>query len=151
MTKQITREVDLFGSIMQQNVIVNKFNWEYALLATIQSGMAIYFPVKGANDLYLDLKNSRLHVLAKITNADVTNIDTNTAATINLMLHSIFREIGLELNGQDVGDTSKLYWYRSPLETLLTFCKETQETRLLCKGGLRIPPVSPQSLGTMQV
>ena len=41
LTEQITSEVDLFGSIMQQNVIENDFNREYAPLATIQPGMAI--------------------------------------------------------------------------------------------------------------
>ena len=63
VTEQITSEVDLFGSIMQKNVIKNEFNREYALLATIQPGMAIEFTVKSANDLYLDLNNSRLHVI----------------------------------------------------------------------------------------
>ena len=57
MTKQITSEVDLFGSIMQQNVFENEFNSQYAPLATIQPRMAIEFTVKGANDLYLDLNN----------------------------------------------------------------------------------------------
>ena len=94
MTEQITSEVDLFGSILQQNVIENEFNREYASLATIQPRMAIEFTVKGANDLYLNLNNSRLHVLAKITKADGTNFDANTAAPINLTLHSMFREIG---------------------------------------------------------
>ena len=111
---------------MQQNVIENEFNREYAPLATIQPGMAIEITVKGANDRYLDLNNSCLHVLVKITKADGTNIDANTAAPINLTLHSMFREIGLELNGQNLGDTSQLYPYRSHLETLLNFCKKTQ-------------------------
>ena len=119
---------------MQQNVIEIEFNCEYAQLATIQPGMAIEFAVNGANDLYLDVKNSLLHVRAKITKAGGTNIDANTAAAINLTLHSMFREIGLELNGRNVGDTSQLYPYCSHLETLLNFCKENQETRLLCEG-----------------
>ena len=108
---QITSEDDLFGSIMQQNVIDNEFNREYALLTTIQPGMAIEFTVKGANDLYLDLNNSRLHVIAKITKADRTNIDPNTAAPINLKMHSMFREIWPEFNNRNVGDTSQLYQY----------------------------------------
>ena len=45
VTKQITREVDLFGSMMQQNVIEYEFNREYAPLATIQPGVAIEFTV----------------------------------------------------------------------------------------------------------
>ena len=68
--EQIINEVNLFGSIMQQNIIENKFNREYASLATIQPGMAIDFTVKNANDLYLNLNNSRLHVLANIAKAE---------------------------------------------------------------------------------
>ena len=53
----------------------------------------------------LNLNNSRLHILAKITKADKTNIDAK-AAPINLTLYLMFRVIGVELNGQNVGDTS---------------------------------------------
>ena len=95
VTEQITSEVDLFWSIMQQNVIENEFNREYAQLATIQPGMVIEFTVTSATDLYLDLNNPRVHVLAKIIKVDKTNIDANTAAPINLTLLSMFREIGL--------------------------------------------------------
>ena len=119
---------------MQQNVIDNEFNRYSAPLATIQPGMAIEFAVKSANDLYLDLTNSRLLVIAKITIADETNIDANTAAPINLTLHSMFREIGLKFYCQNVGDTSQLYPYHSVLESLLNLCKEVQDTRLLSEG-----------------
>ena len=96
--------------------------------------MAIEFTVKNANDLYVDLYNSHLHVLDKITKEEVTNIEPNTAAPINLTLYSIFRKIGLKLNSQNIGDTSQLYPYYSVLESLLNFCKELQDTRLLSKG-----------------
>ena len=86
--------------------------------------MAIEFTVKGDNELCFKLNNSRLHVLAKITKVDETNIDANTAAPINLTLHSLFREIGLKLNIQNVGDRSQLYPYRLDLKTLLNFCKQ---------------------------
>ena len=134
MTEEITSEVDLFGSIMQQNIIENEFNREYAPLSTIQHGAPIECMVKGSTDLYLDLNNSRLHVLAKITNADGLNIGANTAGPIHLPLHSMFRKISLELNGRKVSDTSPLYPYRAYLKTLLNFSKETQDTRLQCEG-----------------
>ena len=70
-------------------------------------------------------------MIAKITKANGTNIDANTEASINLTLHSMVREIGLEFNGRNVNDTSKLNPYRSVLECLLNFCKEEQEIRLL--------------------
>ena len=111
--EEITGEVDLFGSIMQQNIIDNKFNRENASLATIQHGAPIEFMVKGSNNLYLDLNNSRLNVLPKITNADGSNIGANTAGPMNLPLHSMFREISVELNCRNVSDTSPLYPYRA--------------------------------------
>ena len=48
-------------------------------------------------------------MLAKITKADKTNIDENTTGAINLTQHSMFCEIGLKLNNQNVSDTSQLY------------------------------------------
>ena len=134
LTKQITSEIDLFKSIMQQNLIENELNREYAPLTTIQPGMAIEFPVKSAIDQYFDLNNLRLHVISKITKTDGTNIDANTAASINFTLNSMFREIRLELNGRNVGDTSQLYPYRSVLENLLNLCKEVHKTCLLSEG-----------------
>ena len=119
---------------MQQNVIENEFNRKYEPLATIQPGAAIEFRVTSSKYLYLNQNNSRLHVLAKTTKAAGTSIDANTAASINLTFHSMCREIGVELNGQNVGDTSKLYPYCWFVETLFNYSKETQETQLLCEG-----------------
>ena len=93
--------------------------------------MAIEFTVNSANDLYLDLNNSRFHLLAKITKADRTNIDANTAGPINLTLHLMFRVIGLQLNGRNVGDMIQLYPYRSNQETFLNFFKKTTNSSFL--------------------
>ena len=64
MIGEITSVVNLYGLIMQQNVIENEFNREYAPLTSIQPGSLIEFTVKGANGLYLNLNDSHLHVLA---------------------------------------------------------------------------------------
>ena len=119
---------------MQQNVIENELNCKYALLATITPGMVIELMVKYANDLYLDLNNLRLHVLAKIRKSSGTKIDAKTATPISLTIHKMFCKIGLELTRRNLGDTSQLYWYHSHLKTLFNFYKKTQQTRLLCDG-----------------
>lgn len=69
---------------MQQNIIENKVNSEYALLAIIQQGAPIKFIGNSANDMYPDLTYSRLHMLVKFTNGDAINIAANMAALINL-------------------------------------------------------------------
>ena len=109
VTKEITSKVDLFGSIMQQNIIENELTREDSPLAKIKHGALFEFMVKSSNKLYQDLNNSRLHVLAKITNADGSNIEANTAGPINLPLDSMFRKISVELNGRNVRDKSPHY------------------------------------------
>ena len=111
MTEEITREVDLFGSIMKQPVIETEFNCEYAPLACIQPGMPIKFTVKGVNDPYLDLNNSHLHVLAKITKA----------------------------NGRNVGHTSQLYPYRSII-VCSTTARRHKRLDSCAKAGPRTQP-----------
>ena len=77
---------------MQQNLIENEFNREYAPLEPIQhGGVTIEFTVKGANDLYLDLNNSRLHVIVKITKADGTN---QTFAMYWIFMYYVFHVSG---------------------------------------------------------
>ena len=58
VTEQIPSKVNLFKSIMQQNVIENQLNCKYAPHAIIKPSITIEFTVKGANDLYLDLNNA---------------------------------------------------------------------------------------------
>ena len=99
----------IYWLMMQPNVIENLFNRKYASLATIQPGVAIKLTINGANDLYLDLNNSRLQLLAKISKADGANIDANTATPINLTYHSMFREIEMELTKWKISNTRQMY------------------------------------------
>ena len=57
--EQFTSEVDFFGRIMQQNCLLNEFNRKFAPLASIAEGAPIEFLVKGADQLYLDLNDSK--------------------------------------------------------------------------------------------
>ena len=131
---QITSEVDLFGPILQQTVLLNEFDREFAPLASLQEGAPIEFMVKGADQLYLDLNESSLLLRVKITNADGGNIGANTAGPVNLMLHSLFSQMSVEFNGKPVNEPNHLYAYRAYLSTLINFSEETQKTRLLCEG-----------------
>ena len=122
---------------MQQNFLLNEFNRQFAPIASLAEGAPIEFLVKGADQLYLDLNDSFLHLRAKITKADRTNMDANTGAVINLPMHSLFREVDVEMNGKSVSEPNNLYPYRAYLETLINFSRETQESRMLCEGWIR--------------
>ena len=126
VTEQIISEIGQLLSIMQQNIIDNEFNCEYAPLTNIQQSMAIEFLVKGANDLYLNLNNSRLHLLAKSHQSGRNKHRREHSGSNQPDVVSMFREIGLELNSQYLGDKSQLYAYRLNMERPLNFCKKNQ-------------------------
>lgn len=58
--EQITSEVDLLSPIVQLTCILNQFNREFVLLASIQPDAPIQFIFKWADQLYLDLNDSSL-------------------------------------------------------------------------------------------
>ena len=113
------------------------FNRRFAPLASIAKGEPIEFIIKWADQLYLDLNDSRLYLRVKMTKANGTNMTSATGAIINLPLQSLFREVSVELNGRSVSDPNQMIPYRAYLETLLNYSKETQETRLLTEGCIR--------------
>ena len=131
---QITSEVDLVGPILQQTVLLNKFDHEFAPLTSLQQGAPIELMVKGADQLYLDLNESLLLVRVKFTNADNSDIAADTVGLVNLTLHSLFCQMNVEFNGKPVSEPNYLNPYRAYLETLINYSKETQNRRHLCEG-----------------
>jgi len=134
----IMEEVDLFGKMMEQSVLLNEFDREFAPIAGLQQGAPIEFLVKGADQLYLDLNESVLYVVAKITMADNTNIAAATAGPINLMLHSLIAQVSVEFNGKPVSEPNHLYPYCAYLETLIN----DADQRRLQRGNAKYAPLS---------
>lgn len=137
VSEAVTSDLDIFAPILQQTCVKNEYNREFNPLASIQPGAPIEFIVKGADLLYLDLNNTKLTVQAKITKENGQNIDADTAGPVNLAFHSLFREVSVEMNGRPVSEPNQLYPYRAYIETVLNYCKEVQETRLLTEGWVK--------------
>ena len=129
---QITSEVDLFGLILQQTMLLIEFNREFAPLASLQHGAPIEFIIKGADNPYLDLNESLLLLRFKITNADNSCIGAVTAGPVNLTLNSLFSQMNVEFNGKPVSEPNHLYPYRAYHETLINYSEETKNIRPLC-------------------
>ena len=77
------------------------------------------FLIPAEHDTYIDL-NIRLYVRGKLT-ADGMDLDsTDFTSTANNLLHSLFTQCSITLNGTTITPMSDLYQYRPYLETLLT-------------------------------
>lgn len=135
--QQITGEIGHFDPLLTQSFLQEEFDQLYQPIASLNSGGPIEFNVTSSERQYLDLNNSRLCVRVKITKADGTNLDADTAGPINLTLHSLFKDVYVELNNKAVSDSSQMYPYRAYVETVLNFNEETQKTRLLTEGWVK--------------
>ncbi|HSN23010.1 MAG TPA: hypothetical protein VLS45_02370, partial [Methylomicrobium sp.] len=70
----------------------------------------------------MDFANSYLHVVAKLTKADGTDLDANAAVgPVNLFLHSLFSQVDISLNGTQITPATNTYPYRAMIETLLSY------------------------------
>ena len=135
IVESIPDEVDVYAPMLQQSIIKDDFDNEYLPVNAIQQGAPIEFSIKSGDEYYLDLNDSRMVVTAKITKANGADMDDNVrASTVNLLLHSLFREISATLNDTPVSDPNPDYPYRALLETILNFSEDTQKTRLITEG-----------------
>ena len=81
--------------------IVQQAGWvEYQPLTSILGNAPIEFDVIGSGEDYIDVANVLLYVRAKITQNNNQNLAANfTSAPINLLLHGMFSQVDITLNG----------------------------------------------------
>ncbi len=93
----------------------------------------VRFDVPCTSTQYLDLSQTELHVVVSLLKNDKTGVTEEIAKKLsvaNNLLHSIFKQIHVSLNGTNVENSNDSYAYRAYLENLLCNNKETKETSL---------------------
>ena len=100
-------------------------------VSSIGASDTIEFLCAANSDVYTDLANSYLHVKAKITNADGTNLaGTAQVGPVNLWMHALFSQVEVYLNNKLVTPSSTWYPYRAYMETVLNFSKDVKACHL---------------------
>ena len=133
----LTSEVMLFQPIMQQSYIQKEFDRKFHPIATIQPGSPIEFIVKNSEKLYLDLNSSRIMVRCQVLKKDNSALPDAAGCktgAINLLLHSLFKDVIPQFNNKTVSDPSNMYAYRAYLETLINSSHDAQKYRLQAEG-----------------
>ena len=113
-------ELDLFA-VPPTQTSVQQAGWvEYQPLTSILGNAPIEFDVIGSGEDYIDVANVLLYVRAKITQNNNANLDADSiSAPVNLLLHGMFSQVDVTLNGTLISSSTNTYPYRSMLETLL--------------------------------
>lgn len=117
------------------NVAIEESKWMeyYPISSTLESDTApIEFDIQGQGDEYVDLSQTYLQVICKFTKADGGNLTgANTDSTpVNNILHSLFTEIDVTLNGKIISPGTDTYPYKAYLEKLLSYRPETLATQM---------------------
>jgi hypothetical protein len=127
----VKSELDLF-QVPPTQTSFDKACWQECPPTTgLTDGGPIEFHVSGSGNDYLDLMNTFLHLKVKITRADGTPTSgTTKVAPVNLMLHSLFSQVQVSLNGHSVGHSNAMYPYRAMIETLMNYTADGAEGHL---------------------
>ena len=129
-----TDSLELF-KVPSTNVTLEDSKWMeyYPISSTLNSDTApIEFEIKGQGDEYLDLSQSYLQVVCKFTKGDGTDLTggNSTSTPVNNILHSLFSEIDVSLNGKVVTPGTDTYPYKAYLEKLLSYSPDTLKTQM---------------------
>jgi hypothetical protein len=124
-------ELDLFSLPSTQTSIESGIYVEYHPISNITGGAPIEFDVTATGDDYLDLANSFLCVLAKITRINGDDLDAaDTVGPVNNFLHSLFSQVDVSLNGTLITSSMNTYAYRVYIETLLSYGVDAKTSQL---------------------
>ena len=87
---------------------------EYHPVTTVTDGSPIEFDVSGSGDDYVDFANTMLHVKAKVTHGNDTDLAAGSAVgPVDLFLHSLFSQVDISLNGTLITSSTNTYSYRA--------------------------------------
>ncbi|XP_056022006.1 uncharacterized protein F54H12.2-like [Ostrea edulis] len=129
-----TDSLELF-KVPPTNVTIEDSKWMeyYPISSTLNSDTApIEFEIKGQGDEYLDLSQSYLQMICKFTKGDGTSLTggNSTSTPVNNILHSLFSEIDVSLNGKVITPGTDTYLYKAYLEKLLSYSHRTLKTQM---------------------
>lgn len=124
-------EMELFDVPPTQMVIEDSEYVEYRPFGGLNALGPIDFIIPGTSSKYIDINNTQLYLKVKITNADGSDCGAaDKVAPVNLLMHSMFSQVDVSLNGKLISDSTPTYPYRAMIETLLNYDKEAKDTHL---------------------
>jgi len=127
----VKTELDMFA-VPPTQTCIQQAEWdEYQPLTSILGNAPIEFGVVGSGEEYVDLSNVMIYVRATIVRNNNGDVASNsTSAPVNLLLHSMFSQVDVSLNGTLISSSTNTYPHRSMFETLLSYGEDAKTSRL---------------------
>ncbi|XP_046407935.1 uncharacterized protein F54H12.2-like [Ischnura elegans] len=138
MTTVLHSSLDLFSVKLEQHEITGRREIPHKPTTSLDSATTIEFHVRdGGSATYKDLSSARLSLKVKLTKldgSDYTSSDEDQPGVVNNILHSMFSQCNVEMNGHLVTPFESNYHYRAYLETILNYGLDASNTHLKCAG-----------------
>jgi hypothetical protein len=131
---EIPKELNLFD-LPQLTAPYQKVQYvEYRPTSALNDGGPLQFTIAPSANQFIDLRRSRIHVKCCIERVDgVAMTADDDVTSINLVLHSLFSQVDVQLQQQLVS-SNQLYPYKAYLETLLHYDEGAKKTFLQSQG-----------------
>ena len=122
-------EFDIFATRPVQTSTLETIETAYKPIASLdQSDLEFLIPAD--NDTYIDL-NIQLYIRGKLVKADGAALEaTDHTCVVNNLLHSLFEQCNISLNGVTITHAAELYHYRAYLEKLLSYGNDAVASHL---------------------
>ena len=126
-------ELDVFAVQPTQTSVEEASVVEYHPISSLVNRAPINSDIPGSGEQYIDTNNIQLYMRAKIVRPGVGNnfTDDSTTAPVNLLLHSLFSQVDVSLNGTLISNSTNTYPYRAMLETLLSYGSDAKASQLM--------------------
>ena len=127
-------ELDIF-TIPPTQTVIEEGVWDTIYThPNFRNSVNIRFDIPGTNSHYTDISQTDFHLKVKLEKITFTPLKTKDlkddykCGVVNNLLHSLFEQIQVNLNNQEIEKTNKTYPYRAYLENLLTYDNEFKNT-----------------------
>ena len=125
----ISTEFDHFERNARQDGCLETTENIYKPIASVDQ-TDIEFLIPADSDTYID-PNIKLFIRGKLFKTDGTVLaETDYIAGVNNLLHSLFTQCTISLNGTQISQASENYNYRAYLETLMTYATDAADSHL---------------------
>lgn len=122
-------DLDIFSLPPTQESIERTYYTEHRPLSTISSSQQIQFSFNSSKDEYINLRDMLFYIKLKINLKKATNVvaaDWKKIAPVNNLLHSLFKNIHLDIDNKNVTRSTPNYSYKAYFESLLGFTESSK-------------------------
>ena len=126
----------IFDKPSVQTDFIKNQTVDYYPLSNITSNGPIEFTIPGSGEEYIDINDINIYILAKVTKADGTNIDSaaDKVALNNLPISTLFQDVSLTLGETQIEGGQMCYPYLGYFNTVMQFTPAAQKSHMLSQG-----------------